>query len=362
MKRWGVPLLYVLAVLLALHAWRIKTGFDLQVYLRAGHRVLAGEEIYRTVEASAFKYAPPTAAVFAPLSLLPLRVAQLIWLLASALAFVRFVQLSSIARGLNAWWQSLVVLVLCSPYLSQVLFLGQADALLVLLMGLSELEAKRRPILSGVLWAVVVAFKLPFMLFVIPVVMFREWRRLVGLFVGALLVALVGVIAFGFDGLLHELFEWRALLQASTGVSLVATDNQSLTGILWKLGLQSQVLLISSSLVLLALGCWTRDRLQLSAMIFFFAAFLSPLGWLSNLVVIAPMAAALLASRHITSARVGLAALSVALLVNFDLLGRERFEAALQLRVFGWLTLCAALCLVVTHVRQQSRASPWAGG
>lgn len=356
MKRWGVPLLYVLAVLLALHAWRIKTGIDLQVYLRAGARVLAGEEIYVAAEPSPYKYAPSTAAVFAPLSLLPLRAAQLLWLLASALAFVRFVQVSAHARGLGAWWQSLVVLVLCSPYLSQVFFLGQADALLVLLMGLSELDAKRRPMRSGVLWAIVVAFKLPFMLFAIPALMFREWRRLAGLVLGAALVALVGVIAFGFSGFIHELFAWRALLQASTGVSLVATDNQSLTGILWKLGLQSQVLLIALSLALLALGCWTRDRLHLSAVIFFFAAFLSPLGWLSNLVVIAPMAAALLASRQAPSSRAGLALLALALLVNFDILGRERFEAALHLRVFGWLTLGAALCLIATHRRRHSAA------
>ena len=191
------------------------------------------------------------------------------------------------------------------------------------------------------------------MLFVIPVLMFREWKRLVGLALGAVLVALVGVVAFGFSGFIPELLAGRALLQDSTGVSLVATDNQSLTGILWKLGLQSQVLLIALSLVLLALGCWTKDRLQLSAVIFFFAAFLSPLGWLSNLVVIAPMAAALLASRQWPSARVGLALLGVALFINFDLLGRERFEAALHLRVFGWLTLGAALCLIWTHRRRQ---------
>ena len=155
MKRWGVPLLYVLAVLLALHAWRIKTGIDLQVYLRAGGRVLSGEELYVAAESSPFKYSPPTAVVFAPLSLLPLRVAQLVWLVASALAFVLFVRLSARARGMDAWWQSFAVLVIASPYLSQVFFLGQADAVLVLLMGLSELDAKRRPVLSGVLWAVV---------------------------------------------------------------------------------------------------------------------------------------------------------------------------------------------------------------
>lgn len=360
MKRWGVPLLYVLAVLLALHAWRIKTGIDLQVYLRAGGRVLSGEELYVAAETSPFKYSPPTAVVFAPLSLLPLRVAQLLWLVGSALAFVLFVRFSAIARGLNVWWQSLVVLVLASPYLSQVLFLGQADAVLVLLMGLSELDSKRRPMLSGVLWAVVVAFKLPFMLFVIPVLMFREWTRLAGLTLGAVMIALVGVLTFGFSGFVHELNAWRGLLEVSTGVSIVAPDNQSLTAMLWSLGIESHALVAVLGLALLALSCWSRDRLHVSALVFFFAAFLSPLGWLSNLVVVAPMAVALLASRHLPSARAGLALLSVALFINFDLLGRARFEAALHLRVFGWLTLGAALCLVWTHRRRQLAASSFA--
>jgi hypothetical protein len=353
-----------LTVLLALHAWRIKSGIDLQVYLRAGSRALVGEEIYVLSESSPFKYSPPVALLFAPLSLLPTRAAQLLWVLISAAAFTRFVQLQGRGTGLGAWWRPLLVLGLASPYLSQVLFLGQADALLVWLMALSELDAKRAPLRSGVLWAIVCLFKLPFLLFGLLVVAFGEGRRLLGLTLGLALFAFAGVLRFGLAGLLHEVSAWRALLAESTPVSLIATDNQSLTAILCSLGLVpeqhpgwlSALTLVLSAALLLASTLvtrrvWMRDRAEArtlaGALTFYLAAFLSPLGWLSNLVVIVPVAWGLISLRERPLAKVGLVVLGAAVLCNYDLLGREVFVELLRLKVFGWATLLSTGCLAL---------------
>jgi hypothetical protein len=257
--------------------------------------------------------------------------------------------------------QALLVLVLCAPYLAQVLYLGQADALLVWVMAVSERRAQRTPLRAGLLWALVCAFKLPYLLFLLPALAFREWRRLQGLAAGGLLVILCGALRFGPGGLLHELEAWRALLLASTPSALVALDNQSLSAIICSLGLASSPLLGPANLagggLLIATAAYAtararpagRARLLASAFTFFLAAFLSPLGWLSNLVVAAPLAAELLASRRL-AARLGLAAMAALLLFNFDLLGRAGFERALGYKVFGWGLLLAALSLLVTAV------------
>jgi hypothetical protein len=66
--------------------------FDFKVFWEAGHRLLSGERIYPSHAAldlntrAYFVYPPIVAAVFAPLSLLPLVVAASIYALASIVA------------------------------------------------------------------------------------------------------------------------------------------------------------------------------------------------------------------------------------------------------------------------------------
>jgi Glycosyltransferase family 87 len=381
-RRWPQPVIaslpLALTLLLALHAWRIKTGIDLQVYLRAGSRAAAAQEMYVLSESSPFKYSPPVALLFAPFSRLPQRLAYLLWVLTSALAMVQFAKQEAGVRLLSSAGWRLVVLALVSPYLSQVFFLGQCDGMLVWIMGLSEAWVTRRPLRSGVLWAVVVAFKLPFLLFALPALALGQWRRVAGFCLGLVLVGLIGALGFGWPGVLDEFVAWRAMLAVSTTVSLTAPDNQSLSAILCSLGVHAEaqgvllaVLMVTISVVLVvgAAGASravarkdaaAAGRLA-SALTFFFVAFLSPLGWLSNFVAMVPVACGLLALRHAQMARVGLAALGAAMLLNFNLLGRTLYLKVLELRLFGWATLMAAFCLAFASLQVALR-SPQPGG
>ena len=55
--------------LLALHAWLLKNGADLQVFELAGRRALHGEPLYRLEEAMPFKYTPIAALLFHSMAL-----------------------------------------------------------------------------------------------------------------------------------------------------------------------------------------------------------------------------------------------------------------------------------------------------
>src|SRR5687768_4153440 len=79
-----VLVLAVLAVVLGQHPRR---GLDFRVYLLAAERFLAGAELYPASDGfMPFKYAPLTAPLFLPFTLLPARAAAALWNLGSIAA------------------------------------------------------------------------------------------------------------------------------------------------------------------------------------------------------------------------------------------------------------------------------------
>jgi hypothetical protein len=64
---------------------------DFNVYYRTGHRVLHGLAIYPPDDSDRFLYAPIFAIAFAPLALLPRRLAQLVFFAINAFALVEFI-------------------------------------------------------------------------------------------------------------------------------------------------------------------------------------------------------------------------------------------------------------------------------
>ena len=94
--------------------------------------------------------------------------AYLIFNLLSALAIVRVMQWCAARVGRSRELGThLAVLAAASPFALHLFVLGQCDALLLWCMVESEARAERSPIVSGVLWALAVVFKPPFLAFLL---------------------------------------------------------------------------------------------------------------------------------------------------------------------------------------------------
>jgi hypothetical protein len=167
---WAVVLLLVLAWGAELaRVWRITNGNDLAVFLRAGERVVAGEDIYadtaafqQALEAGTFSlrddtvvwpyaYAPLIAVMMVPATYLPYAVVQALWwglgvvsLLLGSWLTLRAVGVGRDSGGLEPQMLALVLLVLYrfEPAVS-ALRLGQIEPLQFLLMALTLYALQR---------------------------------------------------------------------------------------------------------------------------------------------------------------------------------------------------------------------------
>jgi hypothetical protein len=318
------------------------TSIDYAVFQRAGERFLRGEALFRPGDGDfAFKYAPIAAAFFAPLSLLPRRVGWLAMNLLSILALMRV--LGWTARrmlrppGLREF---AAVLAVAAPYYGHLIWLGQSDGLVLWLLVESEERAERRPLVSGALWALACLVKPPFLVLLLPVLALRNWRRLAGLVWGTCAWLALGAIRYGWTGGLEQLRGWYRMLAGSTPDLVCNPWNQSAFAITCTYLAQPGTWRFGAALVLLALGVtaaglggvavlWradgTRGRFALGAFALYLGAFLSPLGWNTNLIAALPLACALSSVAVASSVRrlriaATAAAGAVALLNCLDLL------------------------------------------
>ena len=205
----GAPVCAVLLLVALVNALAVRTN-DFQVFHTAGARALHGESLYRAEDGRfPFKYAPVVGLLLAPVGALPLRVAKGVWVMASALAVFRFLrEAARLASPIPSTGLHFFVLLLLGPYVWHLFSLGQIDGFLLAAMALSERWASRRPALSGLLWALAVLTKPPYLVFLLVSALAREWPRLLALL--AFLVALTA-LALPVWGL-GALSSWWALL------------------------------------------------------------------------------------------------------------------------------------------------------
>jgi uncharacterized membrane protein len=286
------------------------TSIDYAVFQRAGERFLHGEALYRPNDGHfAFKYAPVSAAFFAPLSLLPRRAGWLVMNLLSILALLRVIAWAARRMLRPPGLHELAgVLAIAAPYYGHLLWLGQSDGLVVWLLVESEERAERRPLLSGALWALACMVKPPFLVLLLPVLALRQWRRLAGLAWGACGWLVLGSLRYGWTGGFAQLRGWHAMLLGSTPDLVCNPWNQSAFAITctylahpgtWRFG----AALAALALVVIGAGLgavvvlWRADqergRFALGALALYLGAFLSPLGWNTNLIAALPLACAL---------------------------------------------------------------------
>jgi alpha-1,2-mannosyltransferase len=368
---------------------REDTG-DWSVYFRAGQAMAARQPIYTLEhgEYKAFKNAPLVALCCAPLSLLPVRVARQLWLLAEAALLLllvvfglRLVRAPPPARVLDLWLPLAAFAVVARFWVNQAES-GQTTTLWLCLCAGSILALRaQRLALAGTLLALAVCWKLVPICIAPYLLLQRGGRPAVGWFALALAVfLLLPGLWVGLGPNLELLAGWHEQLdRTEVEYQVWRAPNQSLHALmvramyptdpnpygvphLLQLSLpQIRLLWLGTALVVAALlygfvgrdlrrsnsaGEPPRDALHL-ALLFVYLTVMNPLAWRYNfLALLLPV---LLVLERMRRARrpvvTGVLLAVAALLLNLDWSGHagEQFLAHGG-RLWGALMLGLAAC------------------
>jgi Glycosyltransferase family 87 len=347
----------VLLALALLNAAAVRTN-DFQVFHTAGARALHGEPLYRAEDGRfPFKYAPVVGLLLAPVGALPVRAAKAAWVLASALAVFLFLREAARlaapppTRGLH-----LPLVLLLAPYVWHLFSLGQIDGFLLLAIALSERLADRRPVLSGLLWALAVLTKPPYLVFLVVAVLAGEWPRLLALAGWLVALTLAAVPLFGFGALTS----WWALLGQSTPDLLCSPQNQSLWALACRYAPWGSWAAVASvglgTLALCAAALWaawaqpTTARATGTSAALAATALVSPLGWWTNFIALAPLVYGLLGTLSLgrtpwmrRAALASVLGLAMVAVLTAELISRDGFVWWLRQRHYGLAGLACAL-------------------
>lgn len=308
-------LLLVLAVAAVALGQHPRRGVDFRVYLTAAERFLEGSDLYRLSDGTMpFKYAPVTAPLFVPFTVLPARLAVALWNLGSVLALAAVARLTTRALPASdeatpwAWGPVLATLALL-PAFTFELFYGQVDAVLLLLLVLSAVGAER-----GHVWRPAAAFALAFLLKppAALVGLFFLWRRhwrVIGATAGiGVVLALPTLARYGWDGTLAQFQLWSETLARTTPPWALGANPQGLPTLLLSLVLPAESIPPAGSMTLaqgLAIGLflaavlWARPGpADLLAMCCLGVTLLSPLAWRANYVLAWPLLRAAAEGRY----------------------------------------------------------------
>jgi hypothetical protein len=334
---------------------------DFRVNLTAGDRLLHGETPYRiSDEHYQFKYAPFSAALYAPFALLPPKAAKALWFALVLAAIVFSVAASSRLAGAPCGRRLALCLapgIILAKYFSHELELGQINALMTaIFLALTALSALprtsfRSEIAAGALGGLAAAMK-PYGLIILPYLLIkRRWTALVSAVTILAGTYFLPAVYFGFsgNGAVHR--EWWTTLSRSTPPLLKSQDNISLLGFLskWSGPAGPSILIYAIVLILLAGlmlavilkgGGRNGSSILEFALLLLLIPLISPLGW-DYTFLSAVLAVALIVGRQRRFPLSGRVLLGLDFFVIafslFDLLGRRLYASFMSASV---LTLC----------------------
>jgi Glycosyltransferase family 87 len=334
---------------------------DFEVYWNAGARVMSAAPLYRPEDGHfQHKYLPIFAELVAPLALLPLTRAKIIWFYGSVAVVVGLLAISlSLLPHRRLPPQ---VLVLCTvlgmlKFYAHELNLGQCNALMALcvVVGFACLS-RGRPVLAGLVLAMAVVIK-PYPVIFLPYLLVK--RRLVtfGVFLALVILSLLlPAVIYGAEGNRLLLEGWMQTLSQSTRANLLNQDNVSIWAMCARWfgvgalasGLALAILLAIAAgvLVLLQLGS-ERPRAEYleMALLLMLIPLVSPQGWDYELLVATPAIMLLVdefrglpLAMHLASG----AAMATMALSVFDIMGRRAYAAFMSVSA---ITFCALVLL-----------------
>ena len=289
-------------------------GHDLGIYLRAAERFFDGTPIYVPEDRlMPYKYAPATTWLFLPLCVLPFWLATLIWNLGSiaALGFAA----NWVSRGTDPppesnepgagslgdfWPRLLTTLALIQP-IYFLLFYGQVNGLLLLLLILSAHYAERdRPVLSGVAFALAVMLKLPTLVFVLFFILRRRYKPLLYALLGMTALWIPVLLRYGPAGALDLARSWIDVLTQTTPAWVLGYNNHGLPTLLLDIFTPGTIRVpsgpaitaaqLAGMVIFAAPLLWLRPPVpMLVAFLCIGSGLLSPHAWISNFVLAWPL-------------------------------------------------------------------------
>ena len=358
-------LLVVLAAvsLVALFTTRVSRKMpDFEVYWTAGTRAMAAQPLYRADDGHyQFKYLPAFALIAAPAALMPLPAAKAAWFGVSAVLMMALLWLSLRAMpDLRRPAPLLLVLTFLAmaKFYAHELVLGQVNLLFGAIVTLALVWMRLgRDAAAGLLLALAVVVK-PYAAIFAPWLIARRNRAAFGTFAAALvLLLLVPAVRYGWQGNLDLLGDWWRTVTTTTAPNLTNPDNVSLSAMFTKwLGptaaaprlaaVAGAFLLLLTAIVLATRGALKVPDTLEGSLLLLLIPLLSPQGW--DYVFLIGTPAVMLLINYSGALPPGLrsaaiAAIAVAGLTIYDLVGRDLYSAFMQLSI---VTLCVFVELV----------------
>ncbi|NMO16128.1 DUF2029 domain-containing protein [Pyxidicoccus fallax] len=314
--RWAWWLLLAtLAVAAVAVGQHPRRGVDFRVYITAAERFLEGTALYRVSDGHMpFKYAPVTAPLFIPFTLVPARVAVALWNLGSIAMMLLVVRLTTrAAPGPSearpwAWGPALATFTLLPAFTFEI-FYGQVDVVILLLILVSALGAERGRVWGpGAAFAVAFLLKPPAALVGLFFLWRRHWHVIGATAVVGVALALPTLARYGWDGTLIQFQQWNETLARTTPPWALAHNPQGLPTLLLSLVLPPETTPPPGSMTVaqgiamaLFLGAvlWARPGpADLLAVCCLGVTLLSPLAWRANYVLAWPLMRAAAEGRY----------------------------------------------------------------
>ena len=196
--RWFalLPVLY-LVLLFVNHRFQLS---DFNVYYGAADALLNGEQVYGKafgLSSGFYKYSPEILVPFLPFALLKYDVAAVLFYLINTgiilLLLNEFKQtfFKSYEWGKEVWFFLIVTVLFFGDQLERELFLGNVNALLLLLTlwSVRSIENKQQA-KAGLIYAVVLCFKIHFLILLPYFILKKEWKVLLFTIIGLLGMAI----------------------------------------------------------------------------------------------------------------------------------------------------------------------------
>jgi alpha-1,2-mannosyltransferase len=314
---WAIVVLVVAAAVAPLvHTWLTNPDdqrlVDLDVYRTGGQMLLDGRPVYDYVTPAPqllpFTYPPIAAMLAVLLAGMSWETAQWVWTagifvalaVTVAFSFRQVLERQELRR--YAPWLFALLMVACTylmPIRDQVRF-GQVDILLVALC-LADCVAKRPWWPRGFLIGLATAVKLTPGVFLIYLLVTRQWRTF---FMASFAAAVLTLLPFAVIPQDAVDFWFSALLDPERLGANAATTNQSIRGMLIRLYLPQEWLTSLIWLAIVAVVGWhgfrgareayqAGDSLTAVALVGLLAVLLSPVAWIHHLAWVVVVIAAI---------------------------------------------------------------------
>ena len=174
---------------------------DFNVYYGAADSLLNGEQVYGKafgLSSGFYKYSPEVLVPFLPFALLKYDVAAVLFYLLNTAILVMLLNefkrtfFNEISWGKEVWFMLAMTFLFFGDQLERELFLGNVNALLLLLTlwAVRSIENKQHA-KAGLIYAVVLCFKIHFLILLPYFILKKEWKVLLYTALGLLGTAIV---------------------------------------------------------------------------------------------------------------------------------------------------------------------------